>query len=60
MGARAFMKGFLVFFCFFFFFNLLHCPQMKNHVEVAYLRRMLSNINYLTRYLLVFGGTHME
>ena len=44
----------------FFFFFLLHSPQMKNHVEVAYFGRLLSNINYLTKYLLVFGGTHME
>ena len=33
---------------------------MKNHVEVAYFGRLLSNINYLTKCLLVFGGTHME
>ena len=49
--------------CFFvvvFFFFLLHSPQMKNHVEVAYFGRLLSNINYLTKCLLVFGGTHME
>ena len=54
LGSQSIYESF----CFFFF--LLHSPQMKNHVEVAYFGRLLSIISYLTKYLLVFGGTHME
>ena len=56
LGNQSIYESFL-FVC---LFVLLHSPQMKNHVEVAYFGRLLSNINYLTKYLLVFGGTHVE